>query len=521
MTAFNRKKMSGKYYNRPLPHDEYIKLKYLSNSSQERERKRKRVKAVNKDEKIRIYDNDLDLKKLNGDERVSDDELYYGTMEDRPVIAAVIDESQKSGTQKGRWVTIEDSNDNIESSNDTDSFNDRQKNTEQSKRISSSEAHNSNAASATKHKHNVDISPSRNKSNSNDISPPRKHRNLSESKDSCSISPPRKIINSSEDMSPPRKMHNSRDISPPRRRRKSDDMSPPRKTHHSGDISPPRKRSTSRDISQSRKKENLNVNKHSSRDISPLRNKSSYSSSSRKRRNSKSLSPSSKEKRSGRESSMSKHSESERPKAKHGLCDAKSLREENKNLKEREKELMASVDNEALGKGAKTVHRDASGKVRDLKAEEEEAKKKKAVEDEKTEKYKDWNMGLKQKQDQQQRLEDALHEMSKPLARYEDDEDLDKLLREREQLDDPMLQYIRKKKAKQKVKEANEKGEKIMEKPKYNGPAPPPLNRFGIGPGYRWDGVDRSNGFEREYFARIAEKSAIHEEAYRWSTEDM
>ena len=48
-----------------------------------------------------------------------------------------------------------------------------------------------------------------------------------------------------------------------------------------------------------------------------------------------------------------------------------------------------------------------------------------------------------------------------------------------------------------------------------------PANRFGLRPGYRWDGVDRSNGFEKALFARESNKKAISDEAYKWSVEDM
>ena len=38
--------------------------------------------------------------------------------------------------------------------------------------------------------------------------------------------------------------------------------------------------------------------------------------------------------------------------------------------------------------------------------------------------------------------------MSKPLARYKDDEDLERLLKEREREGDPMLKFLKKKKHK-------------------------------------------------------------------------
>merc|ERR1712112_395901 len=137
----------------------------------------------------------------------------------------------------------------------------------------------------------------------------------------------------------------------------------------------------------------------------------------------------------------------------------------------------------------------AETKVRGrLKEKEGKEKVKKEMET----KYSRWNKGVKQVSDAGKKLDDDLYEMSKPLTRAEDDVDRDALLKEVVREDDPMLAYIKKKKEK-----------KIggKRRPVYQGPQPPP-NRYGIRPGYRWDGVDRSNGFEKKLLTRGAKMKA-------------
>lgn len=61
---------------------------------------------------------------------------------------------------------------------------------------------------------------------------------------------------------------------------------------------------------------------------------------------------------------------------------------------------------------------------------------------------------LKQVEDEKEKRADDLYEMSKPLARYADDEDLDTHLKQKEiESLDPMLEYIQAKKRKKETKE--------------------------------------------------------------------
>lgn len=90
------------------------------------------------------------------------------------------------------------------------------------------------------------------------------------------------------------------------------------------------------------------------------------------------------------------------------------------------------------------------------------------------------------------------------------DDEIDRELRGREMAADPMLEYYRQ-------KEREKQGSSGI--PTYKGHYPP--NRYNIRPGYRWDGVDRSNGFEKKLIERETRKKAREGESYREATRDL
>ncbi|EDW38614.1 GL12707 [Drosophila persimilis] len=383
--------------------------------------------------------------------------------------------------------------------------------------------------SPPRRKRDEDQSPPRRKRVNSDQSPPRGGR-----KSSPDQSPPRRRRDS--DQSPPRRRrsHNSNQSPPRKGRRSSADQSPPRKGRRSSpDQSPPRRR---RDVDQSpdQRRKDSDQSPPRKRDLSaPRRRRNSDQSPPRRRRSaSRERRPRIKEESppGRRKSRWAKASPSPSPPPTHepkasktldgksaGLQDAQSLKKESDERRRREHNLFEQMSSEVSGRYAEIQMRSTGRRGRRAReaAEEDPAERRRKEEHEKKKKdlYDRWGKGLKQIEDLKVRHEEMAHEASKPVARYANDEDLDRHLREQEHADDPMLEYMRQKRKKQ------DKLDNKPVMPKYEGSFPE--NRYGIRPGYRWDGVDRSNGYEQRWFDKQNERKAMQDEAYKYSVEDM
>ncbi|KAG8846969.1 Pre-mRNA-splicing factor cwc26 [Tulasnella sp. 330] len=133
-----------------------------------------------------------------------------------------------------------------------------------------------------------------------------------------------------------------------------------------------------------------------------------------------------------------------------------------------------------------TVYRDASGRKIDMKLEKAAEAREKRLREEKEAQKMEWGKGLVQRQEAERMKREEEAERTRGMARYADDKDLNEIQKSQDRWNDPAAAFL--------TKKDNKKGPR---KPSYNGPPPPP-NRFGILPGYRWDGVDRGNGFEKK-----------------------
>ncbi|KAL6861555.1 hypothetical protein ACP4OV_017255 [Aristida adscensionis] len=400
-----------------------------------------------------------------------------------------------------------------------------------------------------------DLSPPRKSGRQEGSSPPRKHARR-DSEEPRDISPPRRRARHDseepQDLSPPRRRarHGSeepKDFSPPRRRARHDseepkDFSPPRRRarHNSEepkDLSPPRRRARHdseepKDLSPPRRRKHQepteqddqspprrqNLRRHmDDGDILPARKGRKFASDD--------LSPPLKDgdlspPRKGRKDGAPKEAR------RAGLMTAEEVKEDIRKIKEDEKLKFAAQDPSVVGKGAKAVFRDKEGRritVEEMR-EAEEPKKPKEI-------HIEWGKGLVQKREAEARFQELEAEKNKPFARTRDDPELDNMLKNRIRWGDPMAHLVKRKDPEYLLEDLGD-DEKMKESgfivpqniPSHSwlkrGVDPPP-NRYGIKPGRHWDGVDRSNGFEKDMFKLKNEKQAMEQEAYLWSVSDM
>jgi len=184
-------------------------------------------------------------------------------------------------------------------------------------------------------------------------------------------------------------------------------------------------------------------------------------------------------------------------------------------LKRKQKAELKALEAQGMdpsGKAQETIYRDASGRIINVamkraelraKAEEEERKQKAELESRK---------GDVQRQEKEERKRDLEDAKAMGVSRFADDNKLNDELKDRERWNDPMAQLIQSKKS------SNKGGRSKSSGKSYQGAFEP--NRYGIRPGWRWDGVDRGNGFERKWFAARNKAKNRAELEYHWQMDE-
>jgi pre-mRNA-splicing factor CWC26 len=176
-----------------------------------------------------------------------------------------------------------------------------------------------------------------------------------------------------------------------------------------------------------------------------------------------------------------------------------------------------------------TIYRDATGRRIDVslkRAEIRAAAEEKARAERKAREDAMGDVQLRQKAERKKELEEAKF---LTLGRSADDEVMNEELKERVRWDDPMAAYMAQTRAEQVAEERGSavatRGGKSKPAPSgprkkvYTGPPAAP-NRYGILPGWRWDGVDRSNGFEKDWFQARSKKGRMEELSYQWQMDE-
>ena len=195
-----------------------------------------------------------------------------------------------------------------------------------------------------------------------------------------------------------------------------------------------------------------------------------------------------------------------------GLQSAEQVAASLRRKEKAERKAMKDAGLDPTGKAQETIYRDASGRIINVamkraemraKAEEEERKKQEELEGRKG------NVQRREKEMRKLELEEA---KVMTVARGADDQTLNDELKGRERWNDPMAQLIASKKS------SSKSGKSKVGGKTYQGAFEP--NRYGIRPGWRWDGVDRGNGFEKKWFLARNKAKDRAELEYAWQMDE-
>ncbi|KAJ5110469.1 hypothetical protein N7532_001004 [Penicillium argentinense] len=156
-----------------------------------------------------------------------------------------------------------------------------------------------------------------------------------------------------------------------------------------------------------------------------------------------------------------------------------------------------------------TIYRDASGRIINVAMKRAEARKAEEEKKKKEEQEREAQMGDVQRAQRESRKLELEDIRAMPVARTIEDESLNEDLRARERWNDPAAEFLTKRPG---------AGSSVTGKPLYRGAFQP--NRYGIRPGHRWDGVDRGNGFEKDWFTSRNKRSRMEALEYQWQMDE-
>ncbi|RHZ56411.1 putative cell cycle control protein (Cwf26) [Aspergillus thermomutatus] len=176
---------------------------------------------------------------------------------------------------------------------------------------------------------------------------------------------------------------------------------------------------------------------------------------------------------------------------------------------ERRKKAEAARHRERPAEAQETIYRDASGRIINVAMKRAEARRAEQEKREKEEAAKEALMGDVQRAEREARRQQIQEARAMPLARTIEDDTLNEELKAQQRWNDPAAGFLTKTKG---------PGASVTGKPLYKGAFQP--NRYGIRPGHRWDGVDRGNGFEKEWFTARNKKGRLEALDYQWQMDE-